>query len=572
MPEPSIPISGYRYCCDCNSVYQGSGRHLSCARPGANNYISWATNPMGPVEFFPPDLQDSNATQATPNVVTITPEESISSMPAKAKVKPAEGVTIIAKSSPSDLAQGFKPSIRTSISTQGYVHSIKAPVMEAVHEIFKSSNNEDSYGLIDGITVSPSLAKSFPKLLPRETAIQQHADLLHAMGIARRNSVPDLTLPGYDSTVTPAAYRTIKAVGFEIEGCWRGREGEDGPDGLDFHVVGDGSVHAETNNMRTLGEVRMGPYPNGVIDEEQVRHQYPDHVNASCGLHVHLSFPTMGIYNTFMSKEFYNWFIDGLKTWRTKAEANGAPRSQTFWSRIMGENRQYCPVMYNPDGCSGQVVSRASRYNAINYCLSKHGTIEVRVLNAWNTADECLLAVREVMRLFALWSSQFTFPLDTLSYGEEASQLSLATDDLPAMLMPSGPLLLHPGYRVSNAMISSKSAGCATCQGSGYRRLACGCHEWCSACQPKRYATQFIKHDLKRCWAKKGLNWNKQNLLCGVPQAYAPYEGLLRTGNTTPCPICGQSRMDGHLGRPSASCLMGMSENLLSGYHLILNR
>lgn len=555
-----------RRCEDCRAIYFNDGVHLTCTTPlEARRYRSWAVSENGfpgPVETFAPPTEPTESNNIT-NPLEVSP------LPPKAKAKPAEGITIIAKTSPEPSL--VKPSLRTSISTHGFVHSITAPDLTPLQELFRPNDSRGQY--VNGIFTATNKAKSFPKLLPYEIAIDQHANLLHALAIPRRDSITLPTPPAYDTTLPPNGIaKVIKAVGFEVEGCWRGREA-DSPEngGLDFHVVGDASVHSDYASMRTLGEVRLGPYPHGIINEDQVRHQYPDHVNASCGLHVHLSFPSLGIYNTFMSKQFYNWFIEGLKTWRTKQEAEGAPKRRTFWQRINGENTEYCAVNYDPNNSLQQTQNSGRRYNAINYCLAKHGTIEVRVLNAWPSPDECLLAVREVMRLFALWASQFTLPLDAISYGEKATDLDISIDDLPAMSLSTGHLVIHPSYRVARSVYSSPGSTCTLCYGGGLRQLSCGCVEWCSDCQPKRYKAQQIKHGVKTgtasCWRSKGYQWSHQNLLCGVPEQISRYEALYRLNSAhSPCPICGTSHREGHLSRPSSSCMLGINDGIAYGF------
>jgi len=480
-------------------------------------------------------------------------------------VAQAKDITTEAKLAEAKVAESIHATqastlMRTALSTQGYVHAVKVPDGTDILPLQKIMSGE-----INGLALSRSLVTTYPKLLTREMAIEQHSTMLRSLNISRRKAAVTLTLPPYDATVPPEATRAIKAIGFEIEGCWRLTR-----DVLPYHVATDGSVRATIPSMHTTGEVRMGPYPNGVIDTEQVQSQYPDHVNSTCGLHVHLSFPNHGLYASFMSKEFYYWFIEGLKHWRTVAEAQGAPRSETFWNRINGNNVDFCAVNYRSEDCYGQLNGHANRYNAINYCLTRHGTIEVRVLNAWATAEECLLAVNEVKRLFILWAHQFKLPVNTLTYGDEeslsSSNLSVESKDFPAILVQNHRLVVHPGFRIANVATQTT---CSKCTNRGFiTHPRCNCVEWCSDCQPYRHKEQSIKHS-QLCW---GGYWCRQNIICGLPESFCSYYGLvafsgIAGASASACPACGVEYPN-HMRRPTEQCLLGYQDNAWYGFEL----
>ena len=202
----------------------------------------------------------------------------------------------------------------------------------------------------------------------------------------------------------------IAAVGLEIEGGWNGSRLAI-QDKKGFLVARDTSVNC---GGETLGEVRCGPYARGVFDAREIAERYPQYVDSSCGLHVHLSFPNIGIYNVFARREFYNWFLAGLLKWGSDY---GIPNDSFFWKRFQNYshdadsyNNHFCAYGYDPNNVNAQMHAQGNRYNAINYCYTAHRTIEVRVLCAFSAVKDCLAAASEVVRLFRLWGSRFTIP------------------------------------------------------------------------------------------------------------------------------------------------------------------
>lgn len=485
--------------------------------------------------------------------------------------------------------------ISTVIGPNGLAHNIGADPSKILAIQGNLMANRVTTIMASLITLSkPGLLKSIPALVPMELGLKQHKEILKVLKLPSDEvKEPSYIKPSYDEIPSPESQGLIKAVGFEIEGSWNNPI-------VDFRIVGDGSVNSNgypgSAPIVATGEVRMGPYSNGVIDVAEVVRCYPQYVNYSCGLHVHLSFPNKGIYNSFMNKAFYKWFIDGLKDWRTKAEAAGAPRYETFWRRITGTEEtwarlpntrggrnlddgtprtNYCRVYYQPDWVASQTHgSYDHRYNAINYCFGKHGTIEVRVLNAWNTAEECIAAVREVIRLFRLWGGQnSTIPMNAALTGNEQA---LIGPDLPSLFrvvdFPDDLryTVIHPSIRIPEAAIRASSASCSTCSGQGFRRYDCNCLEWCSSCQPVRYQLQGVKHDNgPNCWRRHGISqhWYIGNINCGVPQNFVYYDRLTGHRPSSLCPICNNPASQ-HSSRPTSSCPMASSEDCWIAYHI----
>lgn len=155
--------------------------------------------------------------------------------------------------------------------------------------------------------------------------------------------------------------------GVELEGGWRDRPHS--PIG-EWHE--DGSV--ECDGYECVGEfVTIGGRSREIV-REFIWDNYPDGVNETCGMHVHVSFQTLLQYSRMMDPLFPRLLLSRLREWGEERKIfSGSP----FWSRLNGEN-SYCALRYRAD----QQVSEEStvRYTAVNYCWNAHRTVEVRVL------------------------------------------------------------------------------------------------------------------------------------------------------------------------------------------------
>jgi len=93
-----------------------------------------------------------------------------------------------------------------------------------------------------------------------------------------------------------------------------------------------------------------------------------------------------------MCSEFNTWFLEGLKLWRS-SRATGAPHYPHHWSHKWSQSNTASHsirlIMQWP-----KFVVAAIVIVLLTFALP-HSTIEVRVLNAFNTAAECVAAVKE---------------------------------------------------------------------------------------------------------------------------------------------------------------------------------
>lgn len=218
----------------------------------------------------------------------------------------------------------------------------------------------------------------------------------------------------------------IERIGIELEGAW-----------LEKHpplpVVRDGSVEipppkqkrmpsfstqTEMNDWTLKERVRLAKVTpvdigeittgnNGIPNTEEAIDQflfpnYPQVVNATCGLHVHMSTTQMN-YQRLMDPDLTKVMVEGLKKW---AEREELPQDHPLWPRLNQPDHRHCAHTY----CGDEQVKQTgkdfnsrgkphSRYTAINYCFGQHKTVEVRLLSMFDTPEQAKRAILEVIKI-----------------------------------------------------------------------------------------------------------------------------------------------------------------------------
>jgi hypothetical protein len=152
----------------------------------------------------------------------------------------------------------------------------------------------------------------------------------------------------------------------------------------------DGSVSI---TAPLVGELSVGPHRDLDQFRTCLQQVWPTAVNASCGLHVHLSLKRDYHYLRLLQPEVTTRLTNRLGEW---ARRQGLPGGHPMWSRLTGEN-QYCKAEYHGEEQLTATQRISNRYTIINYCKSLHGTVEVRVLPALATADLGWSALTEVI-------------------------------------------------------------------------------------------------------------------------------------------------------------------------------
>lgn len=120
---------------------------------------------------------------------------------------------------------------------------------------------------------------------------------------------------------------------------------------------------------------------------------YPPCVNATCGMHVHMSFANALLYQKLMTKDFPDLVLAEIIRW---AEEEKIPPSHWIWPRLKGKNR-YCENKFHADEQAMRNDKRdEKRRTVINYCYSLHSTVECRLLPMFKDPYQ---AVRAIQRL-----------------------------------------------------------------------------------------------------------------------------------------------------------------------------
>lgn len=222
----------------------------------------------------------------------------------------------------------------------------------------------------------------------------------------------------------------IERCGIELEGAWL--RPPDVVNHLGPWCVRDGSLHfpgldgsprAQVTSSALLGWTNLPsaefpdlhyppwigeiPGPPGGLGmdewEKWMRDRYPQFVNETCGLHVHMSFKYRLNYMRLMRPEFTTAIIAGLKDW---GESEKLPATHPLWGRLNNPNHDHCAHTYLGDA-QAQVPTKDfrsrgmphSRYAALNYCWAQHQTLECRLLPMMEKADQAVSAVKAVFHI-----------------------------------------------------------------------------------------------------------------------------------------------------------------------------
>lgn len=180
----------------------------------------------------------------------------------------------------------------------------------------------------------------------------------------------------------------VAMMGVELEGAWKIV-----PKGVTLER--DGSVFPGGCSGHKTGELPVGPFQPIALGRF-LRKYYPDMVDKTCGMHVHMSFESLKYYQRLMVAEYQETIIEYMVRW---AKEEGLATSHPIWDRLAGKN-EYCGRNFWPD----QQVSKkkkeyghqeGGRYTMVHYC-GRQNTIEVRVLPMMSDAK---LATSAIHRL-----------------------------------------------------------------------------------------------------------------------------------------------------------------------------
>lgn len=193
-------------------------------------------------------------------------------------------------------------------------------------------------------------------------------------------------------------------VGLELEGGWF-----EPP--KDLKLVGDGSVFAGKSKVDVAGLTREHPsFRKGEVNSPPIepilvptwiKKFYPDVVDFTCGLHVHMSFQHSHYYEMLTDKSYFDTLVHWLELWGKETKV---PESHQFWERLAGKNT-YCKKKFHP---LSQILATSKsydhgtpegRYTFLNYCQRYRGTIECRVLPMFEDASTSIKAVSALINI-----------------------------------------------------------------------------------------------------------------------------------------------------------------------------
>jgi hypothetical protein len=214
----------------------------------------------------------------------------------------------------------------------------------------------------------------------------------------------------------------VALVGVELEGGWV--ELPPGVMALDH----DGSVFngRMPAGVKYIGELPLGPaLPAGIA--ELIRINHPQKVNATCGMHVHMSFDTLWYYHLLMVPEYPATILHYLKEWATEQKFKD---THHIWPRLRGESR-FCKDEFWPDAQAATKrkdhnQDRAGhRYTHVHYC-GRQNTIEIRTLPMMDKIKTAVNAVHRVIDI----TNACLFALGTKVVKERAAERIALPDNM----------------------------------------------------------------------------------------------------------------------------------------------
>lgn len=183
----------------------------------------------------------------------------------------------------------------------------------------------------------------------------------------------------------------VDMVGIELEGGWtKFPKGERYDEDMSAFRRPNAQDIAECER---LGITKYGELPSSPMYPIEIPKWmakcYPQHVNHTCGMHIHMSFKSLKHYSRLMTEEYPITVRYYVGLW---AKEIGLPKDHCIWERLIGGN-EYCKTQFWPDL---QIMSRkdhnrqrtGNRYTDINYCFRSHNTIECRLLPMMPDAEK----------------------------------------------------------------------------------------------------------------------------------------------------------------------------------------
>jgi hypothetical protein len=196
----------------------------------------------------------------------------------------------------------------------------------------------------------------------------------------------------------------INLVGVELEGGWNERPHGRIPDrdsSVQFNLVDD-----DLTKIALITQIGEIPLPPLSVKEfpATMKIYYPNYVNKTCGMHVHLSTLKAFSYQRLMVNKPYSYpatIVEYIKRW---AVAEKLPTKHPIWERLAGKC-EYCQHVFQAEE-QAKAASKdfdhhrnGHRYTVVGYCWSRYKTLECRLLPMFTTYDQGVRAVQEVINI-----------------------------------------------------------------------------------------------------------------------------------------------------------------------------
>lgn len=201
------------------------------------------------------------------------------------------------------------------------------------------------------------------------------------------------------------AKNRIHRIGIELEGGWTKV-----PRGTTIDRDGSVDLSCEGTLNPDIRLVAIGELPSPPLSFNEaddihwvtwLHKFYPQVHNGTCGMHVHMSFNTALTYMRLMHPSYPATVIAGMTSWAKRVDLS---KNHPIWSRLKGKSI-YCQHVFDPEGqiknnTKDHDQRRAGhRYTAINYCFSRTGTMECRLLPMMETPDRAQEIITELLRI-----------------------------------------------------------------------------------------------------------------------------------------------------------------------------
>jgi hypothetical protein len=245
----------------------------------------------------------------------------------------------------------------------------------------------------------------------------------------------------------------VYRIGIELEGFWKdklpagvARLDHDGsvlfPEWHCRSQLGDCYDHVSGKLVGYKGELPSPPLlPEGddaVSLTKWLANHYPTKINATCGLHAHMSFSNAFVYMVLMKEEFMWTVIEFMKKWaHSRPELDR--KDHPIWERLAGKS-EYCQHVFMADGQAQKTRKefdhhgKDHRYTVLNFAFARYGTIECRLLPMFEDSKLALAAIQELMRITNAFlfheakESQLTIDGKVAGKGEKDSSASWIAD------------------------------------------------------------------------------------------------------------------------------------------------